>query len=180
MMRIIAGEFRSRVLASLPGTATRPTPGRLRETLFNILMHEIEGALFVDACAGTGAVGIEAISRGARQAVFIEKDKRAVDVIKENLATLKIKDRGKLIKGPAALYLARLTEGIVFADPPYDKENEYTAIFDAMAAHPPRMVIVQHSIRYNPPESCGPLERTRVVKQGDNALSFYCLKGTIA
>src|SRR5262249_51249679 len=98
-MRVIAGEFRSRRLASVPGLDTRPTPDRLRETLFDILMHEIEGAVFVDAYAGTGAVGIEALSRGARLAVFLEKDKHAVEVIRENLAALKISGRARIIKG---------------------------------------------------------------------------------
>ncbi len=172
-MRVIAGEFRSRRLASLPGTSTRPTPDRMRETLFSILMPVIEGARFVDACAGTGAIGIEAISRGAREVIFIEKNKQAVELIKENLASLKIKAKGRIIKGAAALYLASMEDAIVFADPPYGKESEYTEIFDAMAAHPPQMAIVQHSIRYQTPESCGAMQRTRVLRQGDNALSFY-------
>jgi 16S rRNA (guanine(966)-N(2))-methyltransferase RsmD len=172
-MRVIAGEFRSRQLLSLPGTSTRPTPDRLRETLFSILMPLIEDCLFVDAYAGTGAVGIEAISRGARQAVFLEKDKDAVEIIRQNLATLKIKERGRLIKGSAHLHLGAMTEAIVFADPPYDKPHEYESLFAALAADPPQLAIVQHSVRYAAPETCGAMERTRVVKQGDNALSFY-------
>ncbi len=172
-MRVIAGEFRSRKLASLPGEATRPTSDRMRETLFSILMPVIEGARFVDACAGTGAVGIEAISRGAREAIFIEKNKLAIEIIKENLASLNIKARGRIIKGSAALYFATMRDAIVFVDPPYAKESEYAAIFDAMAAHPPQLAIVQHSIRFKAPETCGPMRRARQVKQGDNVFSFY-------
>ncbi len=80
-MRVIGGEFRSRKMQSMPGDEVRPTPDRLRETLFNILGPSVEGAVFVDAYAGTGAVGIEALSRGARQAVFIEKNRKAANLI---------------------------------------------------------------------------------------------------
>src|SRR5450432_378767 len=118
-MRVIAGEFRSRRINSLPGLDTRPTPDRMRETLFNILAPMIEDAVFVDAYAGTGSVGIEAISRGARRAVFIEKDRGAVEVIKANLASLQIKGRGRIIRGAAALHLASIEADIVFLDPPY-------------------------------------------------------------
>ena len=100
-MRVIAGEFRSRRIISPPGMTTRPTPERLRETLFDILQSVIEGAIFIDAFAGTGAVGIEALSRGARHVVFIEKDKRAVEVIQKNLACLKLEARSRVISGAA-------------------------------------------------------------------------------
>src|SRR6185369_2312849 len=117
-MRVIAGEFRSRHLLSVPGLDTRPTPDRVRETLFNILTPVIEGSVFVDAYAGTGAVGIEAISRGAQLAIFLEKDRVAVDVIKANLNSLGIKAAARIIKGAVALQLAALEPDIVFLDPP--------------------------------------------------------------
>src|SRR3954462_8567030 len=101
-MRVIAGEFRSRRLLSLPGLDTRPTPDRLRETLFNILAPMIEGSVFVDAYAGTGSVGIEAISRGARHVVLIEKEREAVELIKANRASLDMKSKGPIIRGAAA------------------------------------------------------------------------------
>src|SRR5438270_7518207 len=104
-MRVIGGEFRSRRLQSMQGTEVRPTPDKMRETLFDILGPAIEGNVFVDAFAGTGAVGIEALSRGARHAVFIEKNRVAADLIKANLAALGIGPRARVIKGPAALYL---------------------------------------------------------------------------
>src|SRR5690242_16434359 len=108
-MRVIAGEFRSRKLLSIPGLDTRPTPDRLRETLFNVLVNTpspaIEGAVFVDAYAGTGAVGIEALSRGARHVVFVEKDRRAVEVIKQNLAALGLEARSRVTRGAAPIYL---------------------------------------------------------------------------
>jgi 16S rRNA (guanine(966)-N(2))-methyltransferase RsmD len=172
-MRVIAGEFRSRRLLSVPGIETRPTSDRLRETLFNILGNAVENSLFVDGYAGTGAIGIEALSRGARAAVFIEKDRKALEILQKNLETLGITARSRVIQGSAHLYL-RGTEGdIVFLDPPYTKEREYTASLDVLSAQPPKLTVVQHSIRLKLEDSYGPLRRTRVVRQGDNALSFY-------
>lgn len=180
-MRVIAGEFRSRRLLSLPGLDTRPTPDKMRETLFNILAPAIGGATFVDAYAGTGAVGIEAISRGAKLAVFIEKDRDAVDVIKANLNSLGIKEKGRIIRGMAAPQLAQaaatLKPDIVFLDPPYPSEAEYTAALAALAGHAPALTVAQHAARYAPPDECEGLVKTRTVRQGNNALSFYKPRG---
>jgi 16S rRNA (guanine966-N2)-methyltransferase len=173
-MRIIAGEFRSRRLKSLPGDATRPTSDRLRETLFNILQTRIEGAVFVDAYAGTGAVGIEALSRGARHVFFLEKNRAALDAIRQNLATLQVEPRATVYAGPALLTLERCRSAdIVFLDPPYDLEREYSAALELLGTDPPALTIAQHSIRLKLADSYGKLERTRLLKQGDNALSFY-------
>jgi 16S rRNA (guanine966-N2)-methyltransferase len=172
-MRVIAGEYRSRRLLSLPGMDTRPTTDKMRETLFDILGPSIAGLAFVDAYAGTGAVGIEAISRGARHVVFIEKDKEACELIKSNLAALKIGRQGRLIKGSAGLHLGQIEADIVFLDPPYPKEREYEAAMEALEKKPPPLVIVQHSSRFALREQYGPLKRTRVLKQGENSLSFF-------
>jgi 16S rRNA (guanine966-N2)-methyltransferase len=172
-MRVIAGEFRSRKLLSMPGMDVRPTSDKLRETLFNILGPSIEGVVFVDAYAGTGAVGIEAISRGARHVVFIEKNKEACELIRQNLASLKIGREGQLIQGAAGLHLGRIAADIVFIDPPYPKEREYEAAMEALEQNPPALAIVQHSSRFALREHYGALKRTRIVKQGENALSFY-------
>lgn len=167
-MRVIAGEFRSRKLESVEGMDVRPTPDRMREALFNILQGEVQDAVFVDAYAGTGSVGIEALSRGARNAVFIEKDRRAVEVIQRNLAALKIGSRARVIRGYAAIELASFEADIVFADPPYPKEREYSALMETAEAHPPGLLILQHPSRFTPPGA-----PSRIVRQGDNALSFY-------
>jgi 16S rRNA (guanine966-N2)-methyltransferase len=172
-MRVIGGEFRSRRLKSIPGLATRPTPDRLRETLFDILAPRIEGALFLDAYAGTGAVGIEALSRGARHAIFLERSKAAIEVVRENLASLGLEARASVVIGPVLLTLGRNPADIVFADPPYELEREYRAILDALAETRPRLGVIQHSMRRVLPGLHGVLERTRLLKQGDNALSFY-------
>jgi 16S rRNA (guanine966-N2)-methyltransferase len=172
-MRVIAGEFRSRRLKSIPGDATRPTPDRLRETLFDILALRIGDAVFVDAYAGTGAVGIEALSRGARHVFFLEKNRTALDTIRENLAALQVGARATVVAGPVLMTLNRHAGSIVFLDPPYELEREYTAALEALSGSPPELTIVQHSVRFILPEERGMLRRTRIVKQGDNRLSFY-------
>jgi 16S rRNA (guanine966-N2)-methyltransferase len=172
-MRVIAGELRSRRLKSIPGLAIRPTPDRLRETLFDILAPRIAGTIFLDAYAGTGAVGIEALSRGARHAFFLERSRHALEVIRENLATLNLESRATVVTGPVLLTLSRYAAGIVFADPPYEVEREYTALLDRLAEVRPPLAVIQHSVHRALPEMHAGLVRARVVKQGDNALSFY-------
>ena len=172
-MRVIAGEFRSRRLKSLPGAATRPTPDRLRETLFDILQTRVEGARFTDAYAGTGGVGIEALSRGASHAFFLERGRAALEIIRKNLASLQLESRATVLAGPVLLTLPRQAGGIVFLDPPYDHEREYAAVLELLAENPPELAIVQHSVRFEPAAEYGDLRRCRTVRQGDNALSFY-------
>jgi 16S rRNA (guanine(966)-N(2))-methyltransferase RsmD len=172
-MRVIAGEFRSRRLKSISGDATRPTPDRLRETLFNILASRIVGATFLDAYAGTGAVGIEALSRGARHAFFLERNRQALEAIRENLAALGLEHRATVVPGPVLVTIPRRAAGIVFLDPPYDLEREYIAALELLAEEPPALVVAQHPVRLALAEAYGSLARTRTVKQGDNALSFF-------
>jgi len=172
-MRVIAGEFRSRRLKSIPGDATRPTPDRLRETLFDILAPRIGGATLLDAYAGTGAVGIEALSRGARHAWFLEKNRVALDTIRQNLESLNLSSRATVVTGPVLLTILHYSADIVFLDPPYELEREYAAVLELLSASPPDLVVVQHSIRLELPAGKGGMRRTRIVTQGDNALSFF-------
>ena len=176
-MRIIAGEFRSRRLKSIPGAATRPTPDRLRETLFDILAARIEGATFLDAYAGTCAVGMEALSRGAAYAFFLERHRKALEAIGQNLASLGVERRATGGAGPVLVTLPKQHADIVFLDPPYDLEREYAAVMEVLAETPPQIVVVQHSSRQALADVHGVLRRTRIVKQGDNALSFFCGAG---
>jgi len=172
-MRVIAGEFRSRRLKSIPGAATRPTPDRLRETLFDILAPRIAGATFLDAYAGTGAVGIEALSRGAAHAFFLERNRAALEAIRENLAALGLERRATVVTGPVLLTLPRQHAGIVFLDPPYELEREYSAVLETLGETAPELVVAQHSTRLALAGQYGALARTRTVRQGDNALSFF-------
>jgi 16S rRNA (guanine966-N2)-methyltransferase len=172
-MRVIGGEFRSRVLKSLPGLDIRPTPDRLREALFNVLAPRIEGAVFADLYAGTGAVGIEALSRGAATAIFVEQKHAAVQVIRENLKTLGLGARAEVRHGRATAMIPRIDADIVFLDPPYPLEKEYAAVLALLGAKAPGLVIAQHPPRLKLEDGYGGLHRTRQLKQGDNELSFY-------
>ena len=172
-MRVIAGEFRSRRLKSLPGLDTRPTPDRLRETLFNVLSPRIGGAVFLDAYAGTGAVGIEALSRGAARAIFIERSKAAAAVLRENVEALQLRARAEVLQGRVLQYLAHRSADIVFLDPPYTLESEYGEALSILSAAAPPLTVVQHASRFPLAAQYGALRRQRVLRQGDNSLSFY-------
>lgn len=157
----------------MPGLDTRPTPDRLRESLFNILAPRIEGAVFVDAYAGTGAVGIEALSRGALRAIFIERGRAAVEAIRDNLRTLGVVGRADVYAGKALSVLERVDFDLCFLDPPYELEREYSEALALLGGKERGSVIVQHASRVKLPGEAGRLRVMRTVKQGDNSLSFY-------
>jgi 16S rRNA (guanine966-N2)-methyltransferase len=172
-MRVIGGAHRSRRLKSLPGLNTRPTPDRLRETLFNVLAPRIDGSVFMDVYAGTGAVGIEALSRGASRAVFIEKNRAAVDVIRQNLGELRLESSAEVFTSKAGTVLERVRADIAFVDPPYEMAKEYESAMAALDAAATPLVIVQHSSHFTPQARYGQLQCYRQIRQGDNCLSFY-------
>jgi 16S rRNA (guanine966-N2)-methyltransferase len=172
-MRVIGGDFRSRALKSVPGLDTRPTPDRLREALFNVLTPRISGVVFADLYAGTGAVGIEALSRGASRAIFVESDRVAVNVIRENLRSLGLEAHAQVREGRTLQILKKMEADIVFLDPPYALAKEYPLALDLLGARPPALVVVQHDVRLKLEESYGALQRGKVMKQGDNVLSFF-------
>ncbi len=177
-MRVIGGEFRSRQIKSPAGLETRPTPDRLREALFNILSPKIHGAVFLDAYAGCGSVGVEALSRGAAKAVFIERNKANVVLIRENLASLGVLDRGQVIHGGVTTYLGKVAADIYFLDPPYERVEEYEAALGLLQSRVDATIIAQHTSREKLADEYGALRRARVVKQGDNSLSFYEVSAT--
>jgi len=182
-MRIVAGAFRSRQLKSLKGLALRPTSDRLRETLFNVLGPRVNGSHFLDLFAGTGAIGIEAISRGAASVVFVENHSAAVRLIRENLATLGIESGLRVIAADVATAIAKLQQvpfhgfDFIFLDPPYASEKEYQGTLRALEKSSlldgATVVIAEHGTKFELPVSVGRLERARVLRQGDAALSFY-------
>jgi 16S rRNA (guanine966-N2)-methyltransferase len=191
-MRVIAGTYRSRRLDALRGTAMRPSSDRLRETLFNILAADVRDSVFVDLFAGSGAVGIEALSRGARRAIFVEQYPAAVRLLRANLESLGIAvagPRSKGFAGAAEIIPAGAVAGleqlaargvkadIVFADPPYADAGAYAAVLkwlsDAERIAIGGRVIFEHSRRLALPALSDLLERTRLVEVGDSALSFY-------
>jgi 16S rRNA (guanine966-N2)-methyltransferase len=185
-MRIIAGTFRSRQLKSLKGMSLRPTSDKLRETLFNVLGDLVLDARFLDLFAGTGAVGIEALSRGAREAIFVEKHPSAVALIKKNLDSLEIHKGARVIKLDALQALKQLAEtpmapgariDLLFLDPPYAEREQYANVLKFLGAAnllaENAVVIAEHQRSLDLPDSFGKLERVRVLRQGDAALSFF-------
>jgi 16S rRNA (guanine966-N2)-methyltransferase len=185
-MRIIAGIYRRRILNSLKGLALRPTSDRLRETLFDVLGAAVEGSRFLDGFAGTGAVGIEAISRGASHAVFIENHGPAAALIRRNLESLGVRSGFQVLAEDAVRGLTKLAGkhrpgdagfDFVFVDPPYAAEQEYDRVLailgsaSLLAAR--AVVIAEHRRTVELPSQVGALRRTRVLRQGDAALTFY-------
>ena len=169
-MRVIAGRFRSRVLKTVPGLLVRPTPDRLREALFNVLAPRIQGTVFLDAYAGSGSVGIEALSRGAAHVILIERNPQALLVARDNIHALRIESEVTLVRGRAALLIPNYKPDIAFIDPPYEQEKEYA---DSLAQLGCRLVVAQHSSKLILEPHYGALAKFRVLKQGDNSLSFY-------
>src|SRR5882757_971503 len=185
-MRVIAGIYRGRILKSLKGLALRPTSDRLRETLFNVLAPNIAGSRFVDLFAGTGAIGIEALSRGAAEVVFIENHDPAVTLIRRNLESLGIKTGATVLTVDAlrglAMLAARTNSGApafdhVFLDPPYAAAEDYSRVLEFLGAAdllaPASLVVAEHRRNFDLPGEAGMLRRFRVLRQGDATLSFY-------
>lgn len=181
-MRVIAGTFRSRPLQAPRGTATRPTSDRLRETLFNVLGTRVAGAQFADLYAGSGAVGIEAISRGAAEVFFAEKHAPALTAIRANLRALGVTADFQIEAVGTASLLKRLRAAdalldVVFLDPPYEEADEYrrtlAALGEGALLHPNALVIAEHTRKQPLLDEYGDLRRTRTLLQGDAALSFY-------
>jgi 16S rRNA (guanine(966)-N(2))-methyltransferase RsmD len=201
-MRIIAGTFRSRTLVAPPGMSTRPTSDRLRETLFNVLAPRFQdsisgGAAFLDLYAGSGAVGLEAISRGAAHVTFVERAPAALKILNANLARLGISSGVRVHAKSVSAFLksAARTDpksadpkpasaiperyDVVFLDPPYDEAKEYAITLESLGGTaegilaPGAVVVAEHRRKQSLDEQYGSLRRTRVLEQGDAALSFY-------
>ena len=162
----------------------RPTSDRLRETLFDILQGRIEGSYFVDGYAGTGAVGIEAASRGARRVVFLEKHRASVALIRKNLESLGIREGVEVVSGEVCRGLATLAArggpaDILFFDPPYAEQEEYARVLEILAdsalVAAGTMVIFERTRKMALGAGHGPLVRRRSVEQGDAALDFFSL-----
>jgi 16S rRNA (guanine(966)-N(2))-methyltransferase RsmD len=182
-MRIIGGTLRSRRLDAPAGLATRPTSDRLRETLFNVLAPRIEGARFLDLFAGSGAVGLEAHSRGAAHVDFVDRSAPALAVLRKNLARLAIASGVTVHAGSVEPILRRFRSDapfdLIFLDPPYDAAVAYKATLDLLGGPltsllaPEALVIAEHRKKEKLEDRYGSLERTRLLQQGDAALSFY-------
>ena len=182
-MRIIAGSLRRRTIEAPTGLATRPTSDRLRETLFNVLAPRMKDATFLDLYAGSGAVGIEALSRGAAKVTFVERVPTALKVMRGNLEKLGVREGFRIETSNVAAYLRRagVEQGfdVVFLDPPYDAADEYGMALGLLGGAAMGLlaegavVIAEHRRKETLNEEYGSLQRTRLLLQGDAALSFY-------
>jgi 16S rRNA (guanine(966)-N(2))-methyltransferase RsmD len=179
-MRIIAGAHKGRTLKTPTWDGLRPTSDKLRETLFNILAPRIDRARVLDVFAGTGAIALEALSRGAAAATCLDSDRRAARLIEENAARCGEQNRCAIIRGNVERVLQRPVPGgpfdIIVLDPPY----EYDALEDAVRQAGAQraaggVVVLEHASRVTPPasERLSGLALTRTVKSGDSALTFY-------
>jgi 16S rRNA (guanine966-N2)-methyltransferase len=178
-VRIVAGRFKGRRLKPPAWEGLRPTSDRLRETLFDILAGAVPDARVLDGYAGTGAIGIEALSRGAAQVTFVEDDRRAVTLIEQNLASLPI----HIARDPQGGHVnirsgfRGLTEAsfdVIVLDPPYAPEAAAEALAAAAGLLAPGgRLVVEHAARHAPPAEHGRLRLQRTVTAGDSALSFY-------
>jgi 16S rRNA (guanine(966)-N(2))-methyltransferase RsmD len=177
-MRIVAGRLKGRRLNGPAGAGVRPTSDGLRETLFNVLGTQVDGTRVLDGFAGTGAVGLEALSRGATRATFVEKDRRALAVIRQNIDACGVAADCDVI--PADLLtLGQRGPGLgpfdfVFLDPPYEEPAVDAVVTSAAAwVSPGGILVLEHSKRRASPEQAGALVRYRILQAGDSALSFY-------
>lgn len=184
-MRVIAGKYRSRPLRSLPGMDLRPTSDRMRETLFNVLCagnpEALAGSVWFDLYAGTGAVGIEALSRAAAWVNFVESSAKAAALIEKNLKSLGIAQGFRIVRAEVKSALSKLGTAdagdFFFLDPPYLMESAYKNTLEMLAESllmkSSSVVIAEHDRKFDPGEAFGTLRRYRLLKQGDSGLSFY-------
>jgi 16S rRNA (guanine966-N2)-methyltransferase len=175
-VRVIAGALKGCRLKAPAWDGLRPTSDKLRETLFNILAPRIEGARVLDGYAGTGAIGIEAISRGAARVAFIERDRRAQALIAENLAHCGVTDLCVIIRASVARALDELhaeSFDIMIFDPPYDDESGGVLATAGERLSAGGVLVLEHARRRLSPERLGRLVRAREVTSGDSALAFY-------
>ncbi len=180
-MRVIAGKLKRRQLLAVPGRQTRPTTDRHRETIFNILSANVENRYVLDLFAGTGALGIEALSRGAKRAVFIDKAPAALKVLKHNIENLQLSDQTSMIRWDIARNLNCLKEtapkfDLVFMDPPYHAHLVCTALAHldrAQCLHPQALVLAEHTAAEpmdNLPSVCKLVDQRRF---GKTLVSFF-------
>lgn len=181
-MRIIAGRLKGRTLQGPTGEGVRPTSDRLRETLFNLVDVETPGRRVLDAFAGTGAVGLEAISRGAAHVTFVDRDPRAIAVIRRNVDACGVADGCAIIRSDFIGLTRRFDDepqfDLVLLDPPYDFLELDGALAEAAALlRPGGLVVLEHARRRDVPATVGGLERRRQVTAGDSQLAFYAIVG---
>lgn len=175
-MRVITGEARGRKLISLEGEDVRPTTDRVKEGMFNIIQFELEGSNVLDLFAGSGQLGIEALSRGARHCTFVDASKRSIDVVRENLRTVGFEKRAGVVTGDAAMYISLSHDrfDIAFLDPPYNKkiiDSVLPSVAEKMTDG--GVIICESALNEALPEAAGAFNAVREYKYGKIKLTVY-------
>lgn len=186
-MRIGAGHYRGRTLKTPKGAATRPSSGMVRAALFNILAARIPGARLLDLYAGCGSVGLEALSRGATHATFVEKAHLALACLRENIAALGLGEQVTVYPSPVERLLEQLVAheefDLIFLDPPFAQLHAYLTVLKYVASGgllaSGGILIAQHDARLMLPDAQGMLYCFRRQRVGDNMLAFYCTKDKV-
>jgi 16S rRNA (guanine966-N2)-methyltransferase len=183
-MRIVAGRFRGLKLET-PGTQSiRPTSDRVREALFSILMHRIPGAHVLDLFAGTGALGLEALSRGAAQAVFVDQGAEAVRIIRANIMKLRVSEQTQVFRGEVKQIISRLAQrkcvfDLIFLDPPYGKGHIETTLSPlASLTRPDTLLVAEHSVKERLPPNPAHWHSIETRSYGNTAISFYAIESS--
>jgi 16S rRNA (guanine(966)-N(2))-methyltransferase RsmD len=181
-MRVITGTARGRKLQAVPGMSTRPTSAKIKEAVFNIVQFELEGKTVLDLFAGTGQMGIEALSRGAGEAVFVDIDPKAVRTLRENLKIAGIEENFLAVGGEALTFLTQSARrfDIVFLDPPYGSgllERALEKIAEVDICSKGAIIICEHGAEERLPELAPPYRRERAYTYGGKALTLYRREG---
>lgn len=183
-MRVISGIFKGRKLRTLSGYRVRPTSQRVREAIFDLLEVEWDGCVVLDLFAGSGALGVEALSRGAQRAVFVEMDPAAVELLWKNLSVLGVTERAKVVRADVIRFLrkggSKEQYGVVFADPPYGKQLASKCLMELAKRgwlSKGAMVVIEHSKREHLEEERGSLRLVSRRRYGDTMVSLYVSSG---
>ncbi|QQE76069.1 16S rRNA (guanine(966)-N(2))-methyltransferase RsmD [Brevibacillus composti] len=180
-MRVIAGEHRGRRLTAVPGKGTRPTTDKIKESIFNMIGPYFSGGWVLDLYAGTGGLGIEALSRGMDKAVFVEKDLKAFSVVKQNVAACRLEDRAELYRNDAGRALKLLAKrgvvfDLVFLDPPYAHQRIAEEMMEMQALRllaEDAWIVAEHDSGFRLPERVGACEQDRVSTYGETTITIY-------
>lgn len=180
-MRVVAGERKGMPLKAVTGTTTRPTTDKVKESIFNIIGPFFDGGTALDLFAGSGGLGIEALSRGAEKAIFVEKDPRAFQILKENIKKCRYDEITELFKTDAS----RAVKGLIkreieidylFMDPPYRKTEYYdlvSTLAECGKLSKNAIIVCEHAKEYSLPEAYGPYTLTRQETYGETIISIY-------
>lgn len=180
-MRVITGLARGKKLLTLEGNDVRPTTDRVKEAIFSMIQFQIEGRTFLDLFAGSGQMGIEALSRGAKQAVFVDSDKNAIDVIKNNLRDTSLSDKAKVLQMDSIAYLKQKNQDfdLIYLDPPYRKGLLLQALNLVCESSPDtKIIICEHPIEEDLPDEIGDFFKKKTSKYGKILVSSYLKKGS--